>query len=364
MKTLSKGVAMSRLIRRMQKKKVGSAPGTLVHIGEKKADTVQLSVMHYHAGELIERPLDDIDEGVGMLKSGTTTWVNVDGIHDVELMSSIGSRYGIHPLTLEDVLNTSQRPKAEVFDDYLFVILKMLHYDTDKEVIAAEQVSLILTPNVLISFQEARGDVFEPVRERIRKGNGRIRSAGCDYLAYALIDAVVDNYFVILDHVGNRLEAVEAAIDDNPGTGLLESVHDIRQELIYLRKQVWPLRDVISHLLRNDSPFIGDATRLFIRDIYDHTIQTMDTIESFRDMLSSLQDLYLSMISNRMNEVMKVLTIIATIFIPITFIAGIYGMNFDYMPELAWRWAYPAVWLVIVAIVAGMLVFFKRRKWL
>jgi len=345
-------------------KKVGSSPGTLVHVGERKLDKVRLSVMHYTADSLVERTLDGVEEGLDLFKKGATTWINIDGTHDVALMEEIGRRQGIHPLTLEDVLNTTQRPKSEVFDDYLFVVLKMLRYDTDEKSIASEQVSLILGENILISFQEAAGDVFEPVRERIRKGKGRIRGAGCDYLAYALIDAIVDHYFVILDHVGRRLEEMEESIDDHPDAGLLDEIHAVRRELIYLRKQVWPLRDIISLLLKEESSFFSDTTRLFIRDVYDHTIQTIDTIESFRDILSGLQDLYLSIISNRMNEVMKVLTVIATIFIPVTFVAGIYGMNFQHMPELGWRWGYPLFWIVTIVIVAGMLFFFRKRRWL
>ena len=206
--------------------------------------------------------------------------------------------------------------------------------------------------------------MFEPVRERIRKGKGRIRTGGCDYLAYALIDAIVDNYFVILEKLGERLETLEETIDDHPDAGILADIHAIRRELIYLRKQVWPLREIIAHFLKDDIAFVGEATRLFMRDVYDHTIQTIDTIESFRDILSGMQDLYLSIISNRMNEVMKVLTIIATIFIPITFVAGIYGMNFTHMPELTWRWGYLFVWVIILAIIVGMLVFFRRKKWM
>lgn len=354
---------MARLFHKALKK-VGSSPGTLVHVGERRIDKVRLSVMHYTADSLIERNLEGVEEGLDLARTGAATWINIDGTHDVSLMENIGRRQGIHPLTLEDVLNTTLRPKSEVFDDYLFVVLKMLRWNPDEKSIASEQISLILGENILISFQEAAGDVFEPVRDRIRKGKGRIRSAGSDYLAYALIDAIVDHYFVILDHVGQRLERLEEGIDDHPDAGLLDEIHAVRRELIYLRKQVWPLRDIISLLLKAESPFFSDATRLFIRDVYDHTIQTIDTIESFRDILSGLQDLYLSIISNRMNEVMKVLTVIATTFIPVTFIAGIYGMNFTHMPELGWRWGYPLFWIVIVAIVTGMLIYFRRKRWL
>ncbi len=354
---------MSRFTRKSSKK-AGSSPGTLVHVGEKKTDDIHLSMLHYSADALMERSLNRVEEALPLLKPAATTWVNIDGIHDIAFMEHIGRHYGIHPLTLEDVLNTTQRPKAEAFDDYLFVVMKMLHYDSKEELISSEQISLILGKNVLISFQEKAGDVFEPVRERIRKGKGQIRTKGCDYLAYALIDAIVDNYFVILEKLGERLEALEETIDDHPDAGVLEAIHAIRWELIYLRKQVWPLREIIAHFLKGDAAFIGEATGLYMRDVYDHTIQTIDTIESFRDMLSGMQDLYLSIISNRMNEVMKVLTIIATIFIPITFVVGLYGMNFSYMPELTWRWGYLFVWAIILAIVLGMLVFFRNKKWI
>ena len=348
---------------RKSSKKAGSSPGTLVHVGEKRTDDIHFSLLHYDADALTERPLNRVEEALPLLKPAATTWINIDGIHDIALMEHIGRHFGLHPLTLEDVLNTTQRPKAEAFDDYLFVVLKMLHYDADQNRISSEQISLILGENILISFQEAAGDVFEPVRQRIRKGKGRIRAGGCDYLAYALIDAIVDNYFVILEKLGERLEGLEENIDDQPDVDILADIHTIRRELIYLRKQVWPLREIIAHFLKDDVDFIGAATRLFMRDVYDHTIQTIDTIESFRDILSGMQDLYLSIISNRMNEVMKVLTIIATIFIPITFVAGIYGMNFTHMPELTWRWGYLFVWMIILSIIVGMLVFFRRKKW-
>ncbi|WP_319406803.1 magnesium/cobalt transporter CorA [uncultured Desulfosarcina sp.] len=353
---------MSRFTRKSSKK-AGSSPGTLVHVGERKTDDVHLALLHYDAETVIEKPLELVEEALPLLTSSATTWLNIDGIHDISLMEHIGKIYGVHPLTLEDVLNTTQRPKTEAFDGYLFIVLKMLHYDAEKEGISSEQVSLILGKTFLITFQEVAGDVFTPVRERIRKGKGQIRTGGCDYLAYALIDAIVDNYFVILEKVGQRLETLEETIDENPDAGMLEEIHAIRHDLIYLRKQVWPLREIIAHLQKDGAPFVGEAIGPFLRDVYDHTIQTIDTIESFRDILSGMQDLYLSIISNRMNEVMKVLTIIATIFIPITFVAGIYGMNFTHMPELAWRWGYLFVWIVILAIIIGMLVFFRRRKW-
>jgi len=349
---------------RKSAKKAGSAPGTLVHVGEEKTDPVRISVISFDAQEVIERSLTSIDKALTLIRPGATTWINIDGIHDVGIIEQVGACFGIHPLTLEDMLNTTQRPKAEAFEGYLFVLLKMLREGDGDDLFATEQVSLILKENLLITFQETVGDVFTPVRERIRKGKGRIRTAGCDYLAYALVDAIVDNYFVILERVGLRLETLEASIDSESDSGVLEAIHHIRREMIDLRRQVWPLREIVSQLVKDDMGMISEATSLFMRDVYDHTIQTIDTIEAFRDTLSGLQDLYLSIISNRMNEVMKVLTIIATIFIPITFVAGVYGMNFANIPELHWRWGYLYFWLVTVVMVVVMLLFFKRKKWL
>ena len=276
---------MSRFTRKSSKK-AGSSPGTLIYVGEKKADDIHISVLHYNAETLTERPLSRVDDALPFQKPDSTTWINIDGIHDIPFMENIGKLYGIHPLTLEDVLNTTQRPKTEAFDDYLFLVMKMLHFDKEKDLIFSEQISLILGKNFLISFQEAAGDVFNPIRERIRKGKGRIRTGGCDYLAYALIDAIVDNYFVILERLGERLQALEETIDDHPDAAVLEAIHAIRRELIYLRKQVWPLREIIAHLQKDGAPFVGEAVGPFLRDVYDHTIQTIDTIESFRDILS------------------------------------------------------------------------------
>ena len=354
------------MARRFRKpsKKVGSPPGTLVHLGEKKTDQVHISLIQYNTDTVIEQPLPGIDAAHAAIKNDIVTWINIDGIHDTESIARVGQHFGIHPLTLEDVLNTYQRPKSEIFDNYLFVVLRMLNTASGDDLFTSEQISLILMESGLITFQEAPGDVFSPIRERIRQGKGRIRSAGCDYLAYALVDAVVDNYFIVLEKMGEQLEALEEKIDQDPGPEVLEGVHTIRRELIGLRKQVWPLREIVSRLTKEEVALITPATALFMRDVYDHTIQAIDTIESYRDILAGLQDLYLSIVSNRMNEVMKVLTIIATIFIPITFVAGIYGMNFTHMPELAWRWGYPLFWLVTVAIVVVLILFFKRKKWL
>jgi len=345
-------------------KKSGTAPGTLMHIGEKKTDRARITVVDYVADQLREQELETIEDALQFKDLPTATWLNIDGIHDIDLVEKIGKYFNIHPLTLEDIVNAGQRPKVEEFEDYLYFVLKVLHIDEETNEIRSEQVSLVLGNNFLISFQEVQGDVFEPVRERIRRGRGRIRKGGVDYLAYALIDAVVDHYFVILEKIGVVIEALEEDLLAEPTVETMQSIHDMKRELIYLRKQVWPIREVINTVAKGELSLVQENTGVFFRDVYDHTIQIVDTIESYRDVLSGMLDLYLSTISNRMNEVMKVLTIIATIFIPITFVAGIYGMNFKYMPELEWKWGYPAVWSLIGGIVLGMIVFFRRKKWL
>jgi magnesium transporter len=261
-------------------------------------------------------------------------------------------------------MNTGQRPKMEDFNDYLFIVLKMLSYDEEENETQTEQVSLILSSKFVLSFQESEGDVFDPVRERIRSDRGRIRKMGVDYLAYSLIDAIVDNYFMVLEKIGERIEDIEDELVKNPTPEVLHTIHRLKRELIFLRKSVWPLREVISRLERWESPLIDKSIDIYLRDVYDHTIQVIDALETFRDMLSGMLDIYLSSLSNRMNEVMKVLTIIATIFIPLTLISGIYGMNFRYMPELESPWGYPLVYTVMLAVSAVMLIYFRRKKWL
>ena len=354
---------MPRLIKR-SRKKIGLSPGTLIHIGDKKVGEIKMSLMNYDQGQLIEKELTSIEDAFPYKDTPPVTWINVDGLHDVDIIDRIGRHFDIHPLTLEDIVNTGHRPKAEDFEDYDYIVLKMLTYDEDQSHIKAEQVSLILGPHYLISFQETEGDVFNFVRERIRKAKGRIRKSGCDYLAYALIDAIVDHYFLVLEKLGEKIELLEVDLLDDTQTENLQSIHHLKREIIFFRKQVWPIREILSTLMKEEAALIQETTQIFIRDLYDHTIQVMDTIESFRDVLSGLQDLYLSTVSNRMNEVMKVLTIMATIFIPLTFIAGIYGMNFEFMPELKWPWAYPALWTLLITIFVFMIFWFKKKKWL
>jgi len=346
-------------------KKVGSSPGTLVFVGERKMDRPHISVMDYDSRHLEERVIDNIQAASTLSDLPSVTWINMEGIHDLDLLSGIGSQFGIHPLTLEDIANTAHRPKAEEFDTYLFIVFKMLRFNEMQTQIISEQVSLVLGRHFLISFQESPGDVFEPVRDRLRKGKGRIQKSGCDYLAYALIDAVVDHYYLILEKLDDRIEFIEEALlSKGPEKSLLETMHQLRREALYLRKQIWPLREMVNLLRKGEFERIEATTQVFLSDVHDHVIQVLDTIEVYRETLNGLLELYHSALSNRMNEVMKVLTIIATIFIPITFVAGIYGMNFDFMPELHWRLGYLGVWGVICAIAVAMILYFKRKDWL
>ncbi|UCC68014.1 MAG: magnesium/cobalt transporter CorA [Armatimonadota bacterium] len=354
---------MRRLIRRTSKK-TGLPPGALVHVGERKVETAKVTIFDYHEDHLEQREATSIDECIPFKETPNVTWINISGIHDVQALQTLGDCYGIHPLVLEDILNTEQRPKMEDFGDYVFIVLKMLYLERETSEIRAEQISIILGVNFVISFQETDKDVFKSIRDRIRNARGRIRRRGCDYLAYALLDAVVDSYFIILETIGGRLEDIEDEIIQEPTAEILQIVYQIKRELIFLRKSVWPLREVLAALARQESDLIKQETVAYLRDVYDHTIQVADTNESFRDLVSGMHDTYLSSVSNRMNEVMKVLTIFATIFIPLTFIAGIYGMNFEWMPELAWHWSYPALWGVILVVGISMLLYFRSKRWL
>ncbi len=354
---------MNRVIKKMSKK-IAQPPGTLIHVGEKKSETVTLNLFRYNKDILEEKKMEDPRECLSEKDFKGVCWVNISGIHDIPTIESIGSTFNIHPLVQEDILNTFHRPKFEESEEYLFLVLKMLVYDPGAKDVISEQVSFVLGPNFLVTFQEQEGDVFNPVRERLRKALGRIRKMGPDYLLYALMDAVIDNYFLVLEAIGEELEILEDQLLENPTPGVLQTVHKLKREMIFLRKAVWPLREVINGLEKSGSKLVKKTTAVYLRDIYDHTIQVIETVETYRDMVSGLQDLYLSSVSNKMNEVMKVLTIIATIFIPLTFIAGIYGMNFEFMPELKWKTGYFFIWGIMAVIALVMLFYFKRKKWL
>lgn len=345
--------------------KASLPPGSMIFIGEQKMESARIDVIDFNETELNELHNVAIGRCVEMARTpDTVTWINVTGLHDINLIKKLGEPLGLHPLTLEDIVNTAQRPKIEEFPGYVYMVLKMIHYDLATNQIEMEHVSLIIGESYVVSFQEKEGDVFDPVRERIRASKGRIRSMKADYLAYALMDAVVDNYFLVVEHIGDQIEDLEDRVLADPNPTILQELHRLKRDLLTIRKAVWPLREEIGALIKSESALIRAETKVYLRDLYDHIIQIIDMVETFRDILGGIHDLYLSNISIRMNEIMKVLTIIATIFIPLTFIVGVYGMNFEYMPELNWRWGYFSVWGVMIVIAIGMVIYFRKKKWL
>jgi magnesium transporter len=343
--------------------KSGMAPGTPVFIGERKLEQARIDVIDFNEAQVSEHPDSDLDTCAELLRAPTVTWINIAGVHDMGLIEALGRRFNLHPLTLEDIVNTTQRPKVEESPGYTFVVLKMLVYRDQPARVEQEHVSLILGDNYVISLLEDEGDVFDNVRERIRQNKGRIRRMPADFLAYSLMDAVVDHYFLVVEGLGERIEEIDERILVEPRRDDIREIHRLKREVLKLRRAVWPLREEIGTLEKTDSPLIRPDTRMFLRDLYDHTIQVIDMVETNRDILAGMHDTWLSSNSNRMNEIMKVLTIIATIFIPLTFIVGVYGMNFDYMPELRWHWGYHAVWVVMLAVGGGMLLWFRRKGW-
>jgi len=345
-------------------KEVGLPPGSLIHVGKQKIERPVISLTDYDRDDHKTLTGISIEDAAAHKESDTVSWINLSGIHDTRIIEQFGQKFDIHPLALEDILNTHHRPKVEEMEGYTLIILKMLFFDDATQQIDTEQISLVLGPKYVITFQEREGDVFDGVRDRLQRSHGRIRQREADYLAYALIDSIVDSYFHILEKVGDRLASLEEELVREPDEKSLGKVYHYKRELMKLRKSVWPLREVINELYKEEPVFISEGTRVFLRDLYDHTIQVIDTIEIFRDTVTGLQDLYMSAVGNRMNEIMKVLTIMASIFIPLTFIAGVYGMNFEYIPELKWRWGYFAVWGVMITCVVVMLIYFKRKKWL
>ncbi|HUT26165.1 MAG TPA: magnesium/cobalt transporter CorA [Sumerlaeia bacterium] len=343
----------------------GTPPGTL--LVDPEAPKCSVRVMAYREDDVVEKTTQDLGEIRRFLQEWPVTWVNVDGLGDADTLRQLGEIFDVHKLALEDVVNVHQRPKAEQYEGHLFIILRMTEAG---ERIESEQFSIFLGKNFVLTFQERPGDCLDPVRDRIRSGRGRIRQVGPDYLTYAFLDAIVDHYFPLLERLGDRLEALEDEILTDPDSSTVARVHDVKRDLQTLRRAAWPLRDVMNSLLRDMSAFVADDTRVYLRDCYDHTVQILDILEVRRELCSDLRDLYLSCLSNRMNEVMKVLTIIATIFIPLSFVAGLYGMNFDpdrspwNMPELSWYWGYPFALGVMAAVVGLLLFYFHRRGWI
>ncbi len=333
-----------------------------MHIGERKSDKVTITVFQYN-GTGCEECRPEQPDRVSPPGDESVAWINVGGVHKVEMVEALGKQFALHPLLLEDVANTDQRPKLDDYDTYVFLVMKMLSL-TERQEIAVEQVSLVLGKNYVLSFQENGTDVFQPVRERLRGGKGRLRQSGADYLLYALVDAIVDQYFAVLEFIGERIESLQQTVVADPRPETLNEIHALKRQLLFLRRAVWPLRDVMNNLSRLDGPFLQQPTKVFFRDVYDHVVQIVDTIETLREMVSASLDIYLSSVSYRLNAVMRVLTVITTIFMPLSFIASIYGMNFEYMPELESRWGYPLVLGVMTAVGVGMLVLFRTKRWL
>ncbi|MFH1700729.1 MAG: magnesium/cobalt transporter CorA [Candidatus Zixiibacteriota bacterium] len=351
-------------------KKLGLKPGSVVYVGKERTEDVHIDIIDYTDSEYSEKRVATVEECFLYKESSTLTWINVDGIHDAELVEKLGQHYGMHPLVLEDVVNTGQRPKIEDAEDHIFIVMKMLYHDVKNSEIKAEQVSILFGKHWVITFQETGEDVFDTVRQHIKKTIPRVRLMTADYLAYALVDAVVDYYFIALERLSEEIEVLDDAVSDNPKPGHLNNIRDFKKQLIFMRKSVWPLREVVGGVERSDSKLIQESTGPYLRDLYEHTIQVIDTVETFRDMVSGLLDLYHTGIANRMNDIMKVLTIIATVFIPLGFLAGVYGMNFDTgasalnLPELGFRYGYPLFWAVVVVIAGSLLLFFRRKNWL
>jgi magnesium transporter len=344
--------------------KTGLSPGSVIYVGKEKTHNPKIQLIDYDTEKFQEKYIETIEECLPFKDSPTVSWININGIHDTSIIEKVGSYFELHPLVLEDIVNANQRSKIEDFESYIFCVLKMPRTSEKSHKIITEQISIILGKNFVLSFQEKEGDVFEPVRKRIREGKSRIRKSGPDYLGYALIDAIVDNYFVLLETLGEKIEKLQTTLIANPSSKMLNEIHQLKTEMLKLRKSVWPLREVINSLTRSESKLIKKTTTIYLRDVYDHTIQVIDTVETFRDMMAGMLDTYLSSASNKMNQIMKVLTVIATIFIPLTFITGIYGMNFEAMPELSHPLGYPAVLVFMGIIGVLMVIYFRKNQWL
>lgn len=354
---------VGRFVRRVVKRP-GVPPGTLVHTGERKVERVRVRAFAYHGDALSEAEHEDIGACLPAKDAEGVTWINVDGLHDVDLVRRAGEHFGWHPLLLEDIVGTGQRAKVEEYPGYLFVVLPMLSWDEETRQVVHEQLSLVLGQGYVVTFQERWGDIFDPIRERLRHAKGRIRSRGADYLAYTLMDAVVDHCFHVLERIGDVTERVEEAVLANGGRDTMIRLHSLKRELLVVRKAVWPMRDVLAQVVRDEEDMFTPETEVFLRDVHDHAVHVVENVEALRDVVSGAVDLHVSMLSARTNEVMKVLTMMASIFIPLTFFAGIYGMNFDHMPELRLRWAYPVLLVLMALMATGMVVYFRRKGWL
>ena len=353
---------MKKLVKN-RTKKTGLPAGSMVYVGDKKTPAPRISIFDYDRNtcqELVDVPVADCAK---YIDPSTTTWINVDGVDHVEIVRALGEQFKIHSLVMEDVVNTTQRPKRTVYGEYLYLVMKMLYVNNGK--LCAEQVSMILGNNFLISFQEEpEHDVFDKVRDSLRKGVASLRGGGPDYLTYALIDTIVDHYFIILEELGERLELIEAELVQDPKPAILANIYELKRDLLYIRRSIWPLREVLSGLDRGEVALIKPSTALYLRDVYDHVVEVIEVLEMFREMASSMVEIYLSSVNNKISQVMKLLGVVATIFMPLTLISSIYGMNFKHMPELEWQLGYPMVLLFMLLIAVLMLLHFRRKSWL
>jgi magnesium transporter len=341
---------------------VGLPPGSLLYTGVETAERkIRLSIIEYTEEKFVEKEDATVEECIDHIDNPSMTWIQVYGISDPNMISSIGKHFKLHSLFLEDILTTTQRSKLDIYQDQVFIIVRFLQYEEKTKALKDEQVSFAFGPNYLITFLEGHEDIFKPVKERLRQGSHRIRKQGSDYLAYALLDTIVDYYFVVLEKVDINLDSLEDELMNFPKPNTLHKIQHAKRDMIILRKAIWPMRDVINRFIRLESPIISSTTQIYLQDLHDHTIQTIDIIESFRDVVAGMLDIYLSSINIRTNEIMKVLTIVSTIFVPLTFICSLYGMNFEYMPELHSRWGYP---IALSLMLTTMLLFFRRKKWI
>ena len=324
-----------------------------------------MSVIDYSKENIEEQEIESVDDILKYKDSNTVTWVIIEGLTNVTIVERIGAIFGIHNLVLEDILNTHQRPKFEEYDDHLYIVLKSLLTENERFTVAYEQISLLVLKNFVFVFKEKTDDLFKPVQQRLKTSKGRLRSLGSDYLTYAILDTIVDQNFIIIDSLDDAITSVEdSLLASEPTQDTLHTIQMLKREIISIRRNVSPIRELMSGMLRSESDLINEKTHIYLRDVSDHAIRVIESIELYREILTGLLDIYISSVSNKMNEVMKVLTVFASIFIPLTFLAGIYGMNFEYMPELKWKWAYPVLWAVFVSIPVVLLIYFKRKKWL
>ncbi len=338
-------------------------PGSLIHVGKEPAKAGQITLINYSADRFTERPVQSIEEILCDQDATTTTWVHCEGLAIVEMIEDVGKHLGVHPLVLEDILNTHQRPKFEEYDEYLFIVLKTLTCNQNLKV-QHEQISILMFGNLLFTFREKQDALFNALKLRLANAKSRMRTLGTDYLTYAIMDAVVDQYFSLTDTLEEAIEVIEIKLTDNPRTSTFANIQLLKRELVFVRKSITPLREVLLAMQRSETGLIQEKTLPYFRDVFDHTLRVIDTMDSYRDLINGMLDIYLSSVSNRMNEIMKVLTVFATIFIPLTFLVGIYGMNFDLMPELHWKWSYPILWGFFFLIPAVLLSWFRTKKWL